>query len=75
MLLQEHFDKATTTGFLLGKEKVLHVISIDQDIIGEVKTIAKQIQDMLSRGYKPESSASFAQCSLCEYLNLCNDRF
>ena len=74
MLLEKHFSKPSPVGFLVGKGKVLHTIDIDVDKRGDVMEAANQIRSMLQRGLKPESSATVAQCCICEYVNFCNDR-
>ena len=74
MLAEEHFKKPASVGFLVGQGKVLHKINIDKDKNEQVIAVAKEINKMLQKGRKPESSASFVQCSACEYVNFCNDR-
>ncbi len=74
LLLEEHFSKPSTAGFLVGKGKVLHTIDIDADKRRLVAEVADKIRRMLRRGLKPESSATVAQCCTCEYVNFCNDR-
>lgn len=74
MLLEKHFSKPSSVGFLVGKGKVLHTIDIDTDKRKSVLGIADDIRKMLQRGLKPDSSATVAQCCACEYVNFCNDR-
>ncbi len=74
MLLEKHFNKPSSVGFLLGKGRVLHTIDIDEDKRKEVMEVVDKIRQILQRGLKPESSASVAQCCSCEYFNFCNDR-
>ena len=74
MLLEKHFSKPSSVGFLVGKGKVLHTIDIGIDKRKSVMDIADNIRKMLQRGLKPESSATVAQCCACEYVNFCNDR-
>ena len=74
ILLERHFSKPSPAGFLVGKGKVLHTIDIDEKKRQAVMEIANNIRQMLQRGSKPESSATIAQCCICEYVNFCNDR-
>jgi len=74
MLLEKHFSKPSPVGFLVGRGKVLHVIDIDENKRDAVMEIASNIKRMLQHGLKPDSSATAAQCCICEYVNFCNDR-
>ncbi len=74
MLLEKHFSKPSPVGFLVGKGKILHTIDIDSNKRQEVIEVANKIRQMLQKGLKPESSATIAQCCICEYINFCNDR-
>jgi len=74
MLLEKHFSRPSPVGFLVGKGKVLHVIAINTDKRNAVMEMADRIKRMLQLGLKPESSATVAQCCICEYVNFCNDR-
>lgn len=74
MLLEKHFSKPGPVGFLVGKGKVLHTIHIDSEKREAVMDVANQIRKILQRGLKPETSATVAQCCICEYVNFCNDR-
>ena len=74
MLAEEHFKKTASVGFLVGKGKILHEISIDKGNRQKVVMICEDINAMLQKGKKPDSSASLVQCSACEYVNFCNDR-
>lgn len=74
MLLEKHFSKPSSTGFLVGKGKILHIVKIDTDARKNVMEAVNGIQQMLRRGLKPESSATVHQCCTCEYINFCNDR-
>ena len=74
MLLEQHFSKPGTVGFLVGRGKVLHEIRIDQEKRQGVLAMANDIRQMLDRGTKPDSSATVVQCCTCEYVNFCNDR-
>ena len=74
MLLERHFSKPSTVGFLAGKGKVLHTIKIDKEKHQSVLAVVHDIRQMLSQSIKPDSSATLAQCCTCEYINFCNDR-
>ena len=74
LLLEEHFSKPSTIGFLIGKEKILHSIPVNEEKKQEVLTIIKAINISLSKALKPDSNATSHQCSACEYINYCNDR-
>ncbi len=74
MLIQQYFEKPSPMGFLIGKNKILHQIVIDQEKCEQVKIIVREIRIMMEKGQKPESSAFLTQCSACEYVNFCNDR-
>ena len=74
MLLEKHFAKPSSVGFLIGKGKILHTVGIDTDKRKEVIEVANKIRRMLQRGVKPPSSATITQCCACEYVNFCNDR-
>lgn len=74
MLIEKHFKKPSNVGFLVGKGKVLHVVNIDEEKRKRVLDTVRDIRKMLDHGVKPETSASYAQCCSCEYVNFCNDR-
>ena len=74
MLAQEHFKKKADIAFLIGEKTKVYEILISKQKCAEVKQIVDQIHQILAKGYKPESSASLAQCGTCEYVNFCNDR-
>ena len=74
MLLEKHFSKPSSFGFLAGGGRVLHTVCIDSEKRQSVMEVTNQIRRMLQRGLKPETSATVAQCCACEYVNLCNDR-
>ncbi len=74
ILLEKEFNKPSSTGFLAGGGKDIHVIDIDNQKKRDVLVIADSIRRMLERGLKPESSATAKQCCACEFINYCNDR-
>ncbi len=75
MLLAKQLSKSSPRGFLVGSGKILHSIAITNELRNSVISVANQIQEMLFRGRKPDTSATVHQCCNCEYLNFCNDRF
>ena len=74
MLLEKHFNKPSPLGFLTGPRKTVHVIDIKDNRKYDVLATINEINKILQRGLKPESSASVAQCCTCEFVNYCNDR-
>ena len=74
MLLEKHFAKPVTHGFLVGNGKVLYTIEITDEKREAVSQTVKSIAHMIELGMKPDSTASTAQCCNCEYVNYCNDR-
>ena len=74
MLLETHFSKPSSVGFLVGKGTLLHTIDVGADKRRAVMDIVDNIKRMLLRGLKPDSSATVAQCCGCQYVNFCNDR-
>ena len=74
MLLEEKFSKPCPFGFLTGKDNILYKIKMDKQKRQEVLEIVTQINAMINKGAKPDSSATAVQCCACEYINFCNDR-
>ena len=74
MLLEEHFGKRAMAGFLVGGDNSVITVEINEDCRSQVLRLVSAINEMLSQGRKPSSSASYAQCCNCEYINHCNDR-
>ncbi len=74
MLLEKYFSKPSPAGFLVGRGKILHVVEMNAEKRKSVRDVCGQVRAMLSKGLKPASSATLAQCSVCEYVNFCNDR-
>ena len=69
---QKQFD----TAFILFEKKgKTHKITVTHQQKQKVIKTIKQIKHMLKSGNKPDSSASQQQCTQCEYINYCNDRF
>ena len=74
LLAEEVFRKNCPYGFLAEGKKSLHKIVFTQNIKNDVLSSISEIQTMVRKGIKPDSSASINQCTNCEYLNHCNDR-
>ena len=76
LCLEEKFNVEINFGIIFfngyGKFKK---IDIDKSLKIELNNKINQIKDMLKKELLPSSSASEKQCTQCEYLNLCNDRF
>ena len=75
ILLAKQFSKPSPQGFLVGSGKIMHSIAMTNELRNSVISVVNQIQEMLLRGRKPDTSATVHQCCNCEYLNFCNDRF
>ena len=75
MILEKTFEKESPFAFLVNSTQKVQSIKIEKFYKLEVTTILENIKKMLCKGLKPYSSASNSQCSICEYLNYCNDRF
>ena len=70
--LQKPFD----TAFILFEKKgKTHKIDVNNKLKQKVINQIDKIQNMLKDGNKPDSSASQQQCTQCEFVNYCNDRF
>ena len=72
----EKWRKNFSKGFLLyadkGKVKEIHY---NEAARHSLKKINGQVREILMTEQIPDSAASFSQCSQCEFLNYCNDRF
>ena len=69
---QKQFDVAF---ILFEKKGKTHKITVDSKLKQKVINQVKIIINMLKDGNKPDSSASQQQCTQCEFINYCNDRF
>lgn len=75
MLLEEKHNSPCQTGFILYENKgKTHRIQFTQSLRQQVIDVRDKIFQDLENAYFPDSSASPAQCTQCEYLNHCNDR-
>ncbi len=75
LLASEVFHKPTQHAFLLyGSSAQVKQIEITEDLKQNIMDIAHQITTSLEAGNKPHSSAQASRCTLCEYVNYCNDR-
>lgn len=75
LLCEEQFGLAVKQGFVINpRELKPHRIFIDIEQREYVKQIVSEIQNNCQKAIMPDSSASEAQCSQCEFLNFCGDR-
>ncbi len=75
LLASEVFNKPATHAFLIyGKAAKIKHLTIDSRLKEKTINIASKILTSLKTGNKPKSSAQVNQCTLCEYINYCNDR-
>lgn len=75
MLAEEHFDKDCPHLFFLWGEKKRKVLALNDGLRQEVLHAVERLQSVIDSGIMPYSSATAAQCTQCEHLNVCNDRF
>jgi len=75
MLLEKHFSKPSSVGFLAGQGKILYTVKINLENRKKVTEIKNKIIHLIESGVKPDTSATVNQCCNCDYLNFCNDRF
>ena len=75
LLAGEVFDKPSDHAFVLyGDDAKVRHLEISRKTRECVLEVADRIIKSLSEGSKPPSSAQEKQCTLCEYINYCNDR-
>lgn len=75
LLLSETLAKPCPRGFVVIEEKgKTWPVELTEARIAEVISIREAISSNLERARMPDSGATNAQCSQCEYLNYCNDR-
>ncbi len=75
MAAEHHYNLACRHGFMLFEHKgKTHPITFTAEHKAQVKRIRDRILDDLEQSVLPDSSATQAQCTQCEYLNHCNDR-
>ena len=76
ILGEEHFLKSSEKGFILfEKSGKVKQIEISPDLKIKTISIIEEIRTILEKDTIPHTSASIRQCSQCEYINYCNDRF
>ncbi len=76
MVAAEVEQKIFDTAFVLFEKKgKTHKIIVDKQLKQKVSNTISKVKNMLQAGDKPDSSASQQQCTQCEYINYCNDRF
>ena len=76
LALSEQSGKKFEKGFLVyGEKGKTYAILCDDEKREKVKELIKKIITILESQKMPNSSASEYQCSQCEFLNYCNDRF
>ena len=75
ILCEKKFCKSATCGYILfGQRGQTQHVNFDEKIRIEVVNAIYSMRQNLEHSCIPDSSASFAQCGQCEYLNYCNDR-
>lgn len=76
MILEELFDKHIYFGFLFFgvKTKSFKILMTD-DLRSQVLTVRDSILNDVQKGVMPDSDATEAKCSQCEFFNYCADRF
>jgi len=74
LLAEEHYHKSCNQGFLTEGKSIVNLIPFNDTLRRDLHAQINGIRQMIQAGVKPDSSASIAQCTICEYLNHCNDR-
>jgi CRISPR-associated exonuclease Cas4 len=76
LVLSRQLSKNFNTAFVLFEQKgKTHKIEVNKKLKQKVTKKINEITFMLSTAQMPDSPASQGQCSQCEFLNYCNDRF
>ena len=76
ILLEQHFHKQVDHGIILLQNGSKYIsIKLTNALRQEVFITLDSIRSTLSSGLIPPSSASDSQCSQCEFLYSCGDRF
>ena len=76
MLLAEQYGCIADRGFILyGSRGKTLTVEVDREMREKVAGTLALIREMLRMPVLPESSADESQCSTCEYLNFCADRY
>ncbi len=75
LLLPETLGKPCQRAFVVIEEKgKTWPVEMTRQRIAEIVRIRDEISKNLERARMPDSAATNAQCTQCEYLNYCNDR-
>lgn len=75
IVVRRQFDLICDQGFiLLGEKGKTYPVTIDAPAEKKVVEIRDKIFNDLEKSCLPDSPATPAQCTQCEYLNHCNDR-
>ena len=75
ILLEKEFKKPFKRGFIIYSNNIkFYQIILDEKLKNNFSKTLKNIEKILENGILPNSSASEAKCSQCEYLNYCDDR-
>ena len=76
MLLEEQYSCTIDEGFILyGSKGKTYSVKINKEMKNKVKNTTARITSMFEMPIIPDSSATEKQCSQCEYLNFCADRY
>jgi CRISPR-associated exonuclease Cas4 len=76
VLLEKHYNLPVKNSFIIyGNNVKFYKVIIDEKLKTDFFVILNRIKDIENSGVFPNSSASEKQCSQCEYLNFCDDRF
>jgi CRISPR-associated exonuclease Cas4 len=76
MILAEQYGCTADRGFILygGKGRTL-TVNVDAEMKRRVMDTVRAIREALRLPVIPDSSADESQCSTCEYINFCADRY
>lgn len=75
MVAEFQYNLPARKGFILFESKgKTHPIVFKTEYREQVVMVRDDILNNLEKSYLPDSSATPAQCTQCEYLNHCNDR-
>ena len=76
MVLEENLGLPCNVAFIVsGRKGKTHYIDVKTLYREQVIDIRNKIVAYMEKSYMPGSSATHNQCTQCEYLNYCNDRF
>lgn len=76
LIITEQYKQNINYGYIISEKyaKISNIIFSNEIQKQTLKKIDEVFQN-LNSGLLPHSSATEAQCSQCEYINYCNDRF